>query len=115
MTTKYRLTKSQYAEKVKLIQDILAGKKSDYIIDSETRSFIKDDVIEKMDKDGLKRNAEYINMQVELQVYNEANRYANEILAETFKKNKYIPAQNYDKNKDTDDGYIDDYTDDYQE
>lgn len=95
VSTKYKITRDQYPEKAAMIKKILGGKDDDYLIDSYVKEDIRDEVIAKMDKDGLKRDKDFINMQVEIQLFRLANRYANEKLAENFKAGKYIPSQSY--------------------
>lgn len=97
---KYSLTKKQYKEKIKLVEQYMKE-----FVDSGYRADVRDLVIEKLDKDGIGRNPEYIKMRTDIQIWNEANSWANEELSYNFTPGKYIPTTQYDERSD-------DYTED---
>lgn len=80
---KYRLTKSQYKEKVDLINKFKSSQ--DY-----QPQLIREDVIESLGQKKGERDGEYIKMKVDLKTYSEANKWANEQLSDRFVKGKYV-------------------------
>lgn len=94
---KYSLTKEQYKEKMKLIDKFM--KDPSLSGDTEKR-YVKEDVIDRLDKDGISRDKNYIRMRSDIEMYNRANRWANDELSYNFVTGKYIPTAEYDPDKD---------------
>lgn len=97
---KYALTKNQYSGKLKLINRYMSE-----FVTPDYKTNVKDIVIQNLDEAGIARNPEYIKKRVDLQIWNDANSWANDELSYNFSNDKYIPTTEYSIDED-------DYTND---